>query len=93
MVYIDEGPSAIVLRGHNLLDEWSNARNVNVQPQVRTVPVTNHARWSKPHVGFVKCSMDASFSADSNKVGIGTCLSDEEGVFFGCQNSQLLTCV
>ncbi|MCH88219.1 cytochrome P450, partial [Trifolium medium] len=37
--------------------------------------------WRKPMTGRVKCNIDASFSANSDRVGIGICIRDEHGAF------------
>lgn len=74
-----EDTCAIVLRGKNLLDEWSRARkrNIGMQSHPAHNPGDAQVCWNKPSMGFVKCNIDASFLVDSNQVGIGICLRDE----------------
>jgi hypothetical protein len=38
-------------------------------------------KWTKPATGHFKCNIDASFSSQYNKVGIGIYIRDELGVF------------
>ncbi|MCI53903.1 cytochrome P450, partial [Trifolium medium] len=38
-------------------------------------------KWKKPNNGRVKCNIDASFSSNLNRVGIGICICDEYGVY------------
>ncbi|AES64554.1 hypothetical protein MTR_2g027020 [Medicago truncatula] len=38
-------------------------------------------RWKKLIYGRLKCSIDLCFSASTNKLGICTCIRDEEGCF------------
>lgn len=57
-----------------------------MQPHTTSVPDAAHVRWIKPPLGFVKCKVDASFSLDTNQVGIGMCLRDEEGTFVGAKS-------
>lgn len=80
---LDEGSDTIVLCGHNPMDKWPKARDIGVQPRLVHNPGVVQANWSKPPMGFVKCSIDASFSADRNRVGIGMCLRDEFCNFMG----------
>jgi len=42
-------------------------------------------RRQRPPNSFVKCNIDASFSEHYNRVGIGTCLRDELGMFIGAK--------
>jgi ribonuclease HI len=37
--------------------------------------------WCRPVAGKVKCNIDASFPPGSNRVGIGICIRDDQGVF------------
>jgi len=38
-------------------------------------------KWKKPICVRLKCSIDLCFSASTNKLGICTCIRDEEGCF------------
>jgi ribonuclease HI len=42
-------------------------------------------RWQPPTRGRVKCNVDAAFSDQFNKTGIGICLRDEDGTFILAQ--------
>ncbi|CAJ2663088.1 unnamed protein product [Trifolium pratense] len=37
--------------------------------------------WKKPTIGRYKCNIDASFSTQQNRVGLGMCIRDDEGRF------------
>ncbi|XP_024628810.1 uncharacterized protein [Medicago truncatula] len=37
--------------------------------------------WQKPTSGRYKCNVDAAFSSNFNRTGIGICIRDEEGAF------------
>ncbi|PNX93080.1 cytochrome p450 [Trifolium pratense] len=39
------------------------------------------AKWAKLSLGRYKCNIDASFSSGLNKVGISTCIKDDQGRF------------
>ncbi|PNY07237.1 cytochrome p450 [Trifolium pratense] len=39
------------------------------------------AKWARPSLGRYKCNIDASFSSGLNRVGIGTCIRDDQGRF------------
>ncbi|MCI45659.1 cytochrome P450, partial [Trifolium medium] len=39
------------------------------------------SKWEKPARGRYKCNIDASFSPQLNRVGIGMCIRDDEGRF------------
>lgn len=54
-------------RAKALLDSWTNARAIE--------------NWTKPSPGRYKCNIDTSFSDSLDKVGIGICIRDDEGVF------------
>jgi ribonuclease HI len=38
-------------------------------------------RWQRPQRGRLKCNVDASFSDQLNRTGIGICVRDDEGTF------------
>jgi ribonuclease HI len=42
---------------------------------------TAQPRWQPPSRGRVKCNMDAAFSEQLNRTGIGVCIRDEFGTF------------
>jgi len=74
-------------RATHLLEEWratqdirSRNNNHNTTPQVRNTSLEDE-RWKKPSPGRYKCNIDASFSTSLNRVGLGMCLRDDDGVF------------
>ncbi|MCH99278.1 cytochrome P450, partial [Trifolium medium] len=70
----------VCARTTTLLVDWRGAQNQhspnNSQLQHRSV-----TRWVKPQLGRYKCNIDASFSVQHNKVGIGMCIRDDQGRF------------
>ncbi|PNY03840.1 cytochrome p450 [Trifolium pratense] len=68
------------VRAINLLTDWKGAQNhKNLHSQQRQYNTA--IRWSKPPTGRYKCNIDASFSKQHNKVGIGICIRDDQGRF------------
>lgn len=67
-------------RAKALLDSWTNAQEVKHKMCTRqaTRAIKN---WTKPSPGRYKCNIDTSFSDSLDKVGIGICIRDDEGVF------------
>jgi len=45
------------------------------------VPAAVQPRWQPPEHGRMKCNVDAAFSSQRNKTGVGICIRDEDGVF------------
>ncbi|CAJ2645584.1 unnamed protein product [Trifolium pratense] len=67
-------------RAINLLTYWKGAQNhKNLHSQQRQHNTA--ICWSKPPTGRYKCNIDASFSKQQNKVGIGMCIRDDQGRF------------
>jgi ribonuclease HI len=64
----------------DMITAWQEAqtnRNMRTsQQQPQSTPV-----WTKPNAGRFKCNIDASFSTNHNKVGIGMCIRDDQGRF------------
>jgi hypothetical protein len=63
-----------------LLTDWKGAqnhKNLHLQQQQHNSAI----HWSKPPIGRYKCNIDASFSKQQNKVGIGMCIRDDPGRF------------
>ena len=46
-------------------------------------------RWQRPQRGRLKCNVDASFSNQLNRTGIGICIRDDEGTFVLAQTIPL----
>ncbi|GAU38127.1 hypothetical protein TSUD_318140 [Trifolium subterraneum] len=75
-----ETASAVYDRACTVLTEWQSVQaeqteSINRQLQPAEI------KWTKPSLGRYKCNIDASFSSELNKVGIGTCIRDDQGRF------------
>ena len=73
-------------RASSLLYEWNAARNatlnnIDVNGNGEHSQSAMVIKWSKSNRGRMKCNIDASFPNNENKIGIGICIRDEEGVF------------
>jgi hypothetical protein len=80
-----ETMSTVYNRACTILTEWqmaqaehkkSSNRQQQQQQQQQQQVVSN---WIKPSLGRYKCNIDASFSPGLNKVGIDTCIRDDQG--------------
>jgi ribonuclease HI len=67
-------------RATTFLASWMNAQEVKAaatantaRPQIET--------WLKPSEGRYKCNVDAAFSENMDRVGIGICIRDMNGAF------------
>jgi len=75
----------VIERAKCLLADWEAvkiasarknfAHNFNTQQQNKDF------KWKKPSPIKMKCNIDASFPNHDNRVGIGMCIRDEEGIF------------
>jgi hypothetical protein len=77
---IIDAQSFVFSRAVSLLQDWRAVR----EAAATTSTVTHTAQqqiWRKPMAGRVKCNIDASFPVNSNRVGIGICVRDENGAF------------
>ena len=54
------------------------------------VPAAVQPRWQPPEHGRMKCNVDAAFSSQRNKTGVGICIRDEDGVFVFARTDTLL---
>ncbi|MCH98722.1 ribonuclease H protein, partial [Trifolium medium] len=75
-----ETASAVFDRACTVLTDWQMAqiapkKSINGQQQPAA------AKWARPSLGRYKCNIDASFSSGLNRVGIGTCIRDDQGRF------------
>ncbi|AES80260.2 hypothetical protein MTR_7g078610 [Medicago truncatula] len=64
--------------------KFLNFYKVQDQWQIVAAVVVDHdglVLWQKPTSGQYKCNVDAAFSSNFNRTGIGICLRDEEGAF------------
>jgi len=70
---VTETAQAICDRASSLLTSWKNAPIIRHPiPQHPSTP--NDLKWVKPSPSRFKCNVDASFSQDLNRVGIGVCI-------------------
>ncbi|XP_045791633.1 uncharacterized protein LOC123886351 [Trifolium pratense] len=70
----------VVGRAKYLITSWRNAQQIRQLANI-TQPSPQQTVWTKPRHGRYKCNVDASFSLDRNKVGLGMCLRDDHGRF------------
>jgi hypothetical protein len=68
------------VRGHtiNLLTDWKGAQNYKY---LHSQQHNSAIRWSKYPISQYKYNIDASFSKQQNKVGIGIYIRDDQGKF------------
>jgi hypothetical protein len=69
---VSEGDAADIAGATTHLSFSSSAANVHAAGQLV---------WQKPGSGRLKCNVDAAFSSNFNRTGIGVCIRDEEGAF------------
>ena len=83
-----ETDSQVFQRANYLLEDWratqgirssSSTQPTNLQIQLL---IQEEESWKKPALDRYKCNIDASFSTSLNRVGLGMCLRDDDGVFF-----------
>ncbi|KAK2365042.1 hypothetical protein QL285_089842 [Trifolium repens] len=77
---ITDAQSFVFSRAVSLLQDWRAVR----EAAATTCTVTHTEQqqiWRKPMAGRVKCNIDASFPVNSDRVGIGICVRDENGAF------------
>jgi hypothetical protein len=71
--------SAVFSRAVTNLNDW---RAVHIiRGDMREIHGDREHKWKKPINGRVKCKIDASFSPNLNRVGIGICIRDEFGIY------------
>ncbi|GAU37566.1 hypothetical protein TSUD_153990 [Trifolium subterraneum] len=77
---VTDAQNFVLSRAVNMLQEWKAVCIVASNPDSKTQePLAR--KWRKPMAGRVKCNIDASFPANSDIVGIGICIRDEQGAF------------
>jgi hypothetical protein len=71
-----------------VVDDWKMANNSDVlasssnhQHATPSTSQQHEIKWQPPVAGRYKCNIDASFSAQANRTGIGICVRDAEGTF------------
>ncbi|CAJ2636477.1 unnamed protein product [Trifolium pratense] len=77
---VTDSDQTVVERAKHLITSWRNAQQIRQSANI-TQPSPQQTVWTKPRHGRYKCNVDASFSLDRNKVGIGMCLRDDHGRF------------
>lgn len=70
--------AAVRDRGLNLLTGWQNAQDSRNRADVQQQRIDDTV-WRKPDEGHFKCNVDAAFFKESNRVGIGICIRDDNG--------------
>ncbi|KAK2355577.1 hypothetical protein QL285_092977 [Trifolium repens] len=77
---IVDSDQAVIERANHLITGWRNAQKLrNLANTAPTDP--QQTVWVKPNSGRYKCNVDASFSFNLNKVGLGMCIRDDHGRF------------
>jgi ribonuclease HI len=86
----------IVDRALQLLHDWNQANDSRPRHQNQAYGIagreenagamgsraaSQEIKWTKPRRGRYKCNVDASFATQSNRVGLGMCIRDDEGRF------------
>ncbi|CAJ2632963.1 unnamed protein product [Trifolium pratense] len=77
---VTDSDQTVVERAKHLITSWRSAQQIRQSAHI-TQPSPQQTVWTKPRHGRYKCNVDASFSLDRNKVGIGMCLRDDHGRF------------
>ncbi|MCH92589.1 cytochrome P450, partial [Trifolium medium] len=76
---VTDTQSVVFSRVVTTLNDW---RAVQVmRTETREIHGNMEHKWKKHNNGRVKCNIDASFSSNLNRVGIGVCIHDEYGVY------------
>ncbi|CAJ2636059.1 unnamed protein product [Trifolium pratense] len=75
---VTDSDQTVVERAKHLITSWRSAQQIRQSAHI-TQPSPQQTVWTKPKHGRYKCNVDASFSLDRNKVGIGMCLRDDHG--------------
>ncbi|KAK2375736.1 hypothetical protein QL285_076606 [Trifolium repens] len=90
----NESCQAICDRASWLLMSWKNAQQTRSRGEIRNMPqVQASLSWSPPSQGRYKCNVDASFSVQRNKVGIGMCIRDDQGRFVLAKTEWIAPCI
>ncbi|MCH81405.1 cytochrome P450 [Trifolium medium] len=72
--------SVVYDRACMVLTEWQSAQAEHKERNNRQQQPAE-VSWTKPSPGRYKCNIDASFSPGLNRVGLGTCIRDDQGSF------------
>jgi len=83
---VTDAQNFVLERASSLLYEWNATRNArlknnDVNGNGEHSQSARVIKWSKRNRGRMKCNIDASFPNNENKIGIGICIRDDEGVF------------
>jgi hypothetical protein len=83
-----DSDQAVIERANHLITGWRNAQKLrNLANTAPTDP--QQTVWVKPNSGRYKCNVDASFSFNRNKVGLGMCIRDDHGRFVAARTQWL----
>jgi hypothetical protein len=77
---IIDSDQSLIERDKHLITGWRNAQQIRKRTNIAQ-SITQQTVWAKPDNGRCKCNVDASFSLNHNKVGIGMCIRDDHGRF------------
>ena len=94
---VTEVAAVVVDRARVLITDWQIANSSTLERRIATaaapsthrsfnsaaaaVPAVDQSVWQKPASGRLKCNVDAAFSTNFRRTGIGVCIHDEEGAF------------
>ncbi|GAU43413.1 hypothetical protein TSUD_398900, partial [Trifolium subterraneum] len=81
---ITESNTNVYERAQHLLTSWKHAQQTRSYANTPQ-PVQQRTNWEKPSQGRCKCNIDASFSSTHNKVGIDTCIRDDQGRYMAAK--------
>ncbi|AES61692.1 hypothetical protein MTR_1g087480 [Medicago truncatula] len=70
----------VVDQAKTMLQEWLAARLMR-NTSISLPKQVGNAKWTKSSIGGFKCNIDASFSKQTNRVGIGVCIMDDTCTF------------
>lgn len=70
----------VVKRAKVMLHDWQDARRI-CNTSCALPQQDGNVKWIKPVEGKFKCSIDASFSKLSIRVGIRVCIGDDTNTF------------
>ena len=96
---VSDSTVTILERAKHLLEGWRIANRKQAptrQENVSSIPSTSHHngdanfKWRKSRSGRYKCNVDASFPTNTNKVGLGMCIRDLDGIMFAQKQCGLL---
>jgi ribonuclease HI len=85
---VTETSAKVVDRAINMVADWKMANNRDVlasssnhQHATPSTSQQHQIKWQPPVAGRYKCNIDAAFSAQANRTGIGICVRDADDMF------------